>query len=231
VHDVTLDLPRDACLALVGETGSGKTTLVKSVAGLHRDYRGEVALEGQPLAASAKARPPGVRRSIQYVFQNPYGSLNPRRTVAQIIARPCELFDDTPAGTQVLEMLDRVRLARAVASRYPDEISGGERQRVALARALVCRPAVLVCDEVTSALDVRIQAAVVDLIAELQHELRIAVLFVTHNLALAGVIADQVAVMRDGRLVDVGDARQLLSAPRHAYTRQLLADAPSLSRG
>jgi peptide/nickel transport system ATP-binding protein len=231
VHDITFDLAPHECLALVGESGSGKTTLARSIAGLHRERRGQILLNGELLAAGSRGRPREARRMIQYIFQNPYGSLNPRRTIGQIVGQPVELFG-TASGREadklVGEMLERVSLTAAYAERYPDQLSGGERQRVAIARALVCQPAVLVCDEVTSALDVSVQAAIVDLLAELQRDLGLSMLFVTHNLPLVRSIAQRVAVMNHGRIVELGSVDTVLLDPRDDYTKALLADTPSL---
>ena len=231
VHDVSLQVAPHECLALVGESGSGKTTLARSVAGLHSDRTGQITLNGTPLAGSARDRPREQRRTIQYVFQNPYGSLNPRRTIGHIIRQPLELFgkgSSAETDRKVGEMLDRVSLAASYAERYPEQLSGGERQRVAIARALVCEPSVLVCDEVTSALDVSVQAAIVELLASLQRDLGLAMLFVTHNLPLVRSIAQRVAVMSEGRIVELGGVDQVLEAPAEPYTRRLLSDTPSL---
>jgi len=229
VHDVNLEVSPQECLALVGESGSGKTTLARSIAGLHQQRTGEILLRGTPLATSSRGRPREARREIQYVFQNPYGSLNPRRTVGQIIRQPIELFGGVEKpDAAVGEMLERVALGARYADRFPDQLSGGERQRVAIARALVCRPSVLVCDEVTSALDVSVQAAIVELLAELQRDLGLAMLFVTHNLPLVRSIAGRVAVMSTGRIVELGWVEQVINTPGDEYTRRLLADTPSL---
>ena len=229
VHDVNLEVSPRECLALVGESGSGKTTLARSIAGLHQQRTGEILLRGTPLAASSRGRPREARRDIQYIFQNPYGSLNPRRTVGQIVRQPLDLFGgvDNP-DAQVDQMLERVALSAGYADRYPDQLSGGERQRVAIARALVSGPSVLVCDEVTSALDVSVQAAIVELLAELQRDLGLAMLFVTHNLPLVRSIAGRVAVMSLGRIVELGWVEQVINAPADEYTQRLLADTPSL---
>jgi peptide/nickel transport system ATP-binding protein len=231
VHDINIELARQECLALVGESGSGKTTLARSVAGLHSQRGGQITLNGAPLAMSARNRTREHRRMIQYVFQNPYGSLNPRRTIGHIIRQPLEIFGrlkGDAADKKVAEMLDRVALTAAYADRFPDQLSGGERQRVAIARALVCEPSVLVCDEVTSALDVSVQAAIVELLASLQRDLGLSMLFVTHNLPLVRSIAQRVAVMSEGRIVELGSVEQVLESPVNPYTRRLLSDTPSL---
>ena len=231
VHDINLGVAPRECLALVGESGSGKTTLARAIVGLHRERSGEILLKGTPLAQAARSRPRDVRRSIQYVFQNPYGSLNPRRTVGQIVRQPLELFgggSGKEIDRRVDEMLERVSLTAAYARQYPDQLSGGERQRVAIARALVCDPEVLVCDEVTSALDVSVQAAIVELLGQLQRDLGLAMLFVTHNLPLVRSIAQRVAVMSRGRIVELGPVDRVLQDPTDDYTRRLLADTPSL---
>ncbi len=231
VHDINIELARQECLALVGESGSGKTTLARSVAGLHSQRGGQITLNGAPLAMSARNRTREHRRMIQYVFQNPYGSLNPRRTIGHIIRQPLEIFGRVKgdaADKKVAEMLDRVALTAAYAERFPDQLSGGERQRVAIARALVCEPSVLVCDEVTSALDVSVQAAIVELLASLQRDLGLSMLFVTHNLPLVRSIAQRVAVMSEGRIVELGSVEQILESPVNPYTRRLLSDTPSL---
>lgn len=231
VHDVNLELARHECLALVGESGSGKTTLARSIAGLRSERTGQITLHGVPLAPSARGRTREQRRMIQYVFQNPYGSLNPRRTVGDIIRQPLEIFskESRPkAEAKVIEMLQRVSLGATYANRYPDQLSGGECQRVAIARALVCEPSVLICDEVTSALDVSVQAAIIELLAALQRDLGLAMLFVTHNLPLVRSIAQRVAVMTQGRVVELGGVDQILRNPMHAYTRRLISNTPSL---
>jgi peptide/nickel transport system ATP-binding protein len=231
VHDVTLALSPHECLALVGESGSGKTTLARSIVGLHNERAGDITLQGAALAPAARARSREMRRAIQYVFQNPYGSLNPRRTVRQIVGQPLEVFGRArgrEADALVAEMLERVALAATYTDRFPDQLSGGERQRVAIARALICEPAVLICDEVTSALDVSVQAAIVELLATLQRDLGLAMVFVTHNLPLVRSIAQRVAVMNGGRIVELGDVDRVLQAPTDPYTARLLGDTPSL---
>src|SRR6266567_1462557 len=231
VHSVSLSLAAHECLALVGESGSGKTTIARSIVGLHRNWTGKISLGDAPLRNSARRRDSDTRRRIQYIFQNPYGSLNPRRTVGQIIGQPLQVFGTASgreAGQRVAEMLERVSLTAGYAARYPDQLSGGERQRVAIARALVCDPAVLVCDEVTSALDVSVQAAIVELLGNLQRDLGLSMLFITHNLPLVRSIAQRVAVLHEGVIAEIGDAAQVLGTPGQPYTRQLISDTPSL---
>jgi peptide/nickel transport system ATP-binding protein len=231
LHSVSLSLASHECLALVGESGSGKTTIARAVAGLHRNWTGTIALGGTELQRAARQRSTEARRRIAYIFQNPYGSLNPRQTIGQIVGQPLRVFgiaSGREADRLIAEMLERVSLTAAYARRYPDQLSGGERQRVAIARALVCDPSVLICDEVTSALDVSVQAAIVELLGSLQRDLGLSMLFITHNLPLVRSIAQRVAVLSQGNIVELGDTGQVLTDPQQPYTRQLLADTPSL---
>lgn len=232
VHDVDLTIRRGECLALVGESGSGKTTVSRCIGGLHKEWTGDILLRGERLGQGSRDRSLVDRLGIQYVFQNPYGSLNPRRTVGDSIGRPL-IVGGTPRGEvekRVLEVLDQVSLPANYAGKFPDQLSGGERQRIAIARGLVSSPAVLVCDEVTSALDVLVQAAIVDLLGSLRRELGLAMLFVTHNLPLVRSIADEVAVMSEGRIVEVGSAERVIDRPEQDYTRGLIAATPSIER-
>jgi peptide/nickel transport system ATP-binding protein len=231
LHSVSLSVAAHECVALVGESGSGKTTVARSIAGLHRDWTGSIALSGTELRRAARQRSGEERRRINYIFQNPYGSLNPRQTIGQIVGQPLRVFgiaSGREADRRIGEMLERVSLTAGYAPRYPDQLSGGERQRVAIARALVADPTVLICDEVTSALDVSVQAAIVELLGSLQRDLGLAMLFITHNLPLVRSIAQRVLVMNQGVIVEEGDTGQVLTEPRDPYTRQLLADTPSL---
>jgi peptide/nickel transport system ATP-binding protein len=232
LHDVSIALDAGECMAVVGESGSGKTTLARCVAGLHPTFSGDVALAGETLKAQARERPRALRRAIQYVFQNPYASLNPRRTVGQTVARPLYVLFDLErreARERVVAHLERVALSSALIDRYPDQLSGGERQRVAVARALAAEPQVLVCDEITSALDVSVQAALIELLAELQRSMNLGLLFITHNLALIRTIADRVAVMSAGRIVESDAVESVFASPKADYTRELLANTPSLN--
>lgn len=232
VHDVSLTIRKGECLALVGESGSGKTTVSRAIGGLHREWTGSIRLYGRDLRTMARQRAVEDRLAIQYVFQNPYGSLNPRRTVGDSIIRPLivggKSKDD--ARRVVLEVLDKVNLPGSYANKYPDQLSGGERQRIAIARALVSNPEVLVCDEVTSALDVLVQAAIVDLLGDLRRQLGLAMLFVTHNLPLVRSIADEVAVMSNGRIIEVGASESVIGNPQQEYTKSLISATPSIER-
>jgi len=223
LHDVSIEVRRGQGFGVVGESGSGKTTLARCLAGLHDDYTGEVSLEQAVLARSARRRSREQQRQVQYVFQNPYMSLNPRRTVGSSIAADVRLFKIAPdVRAETSSLLERVGLPAAAASRMPGELSGGERQRVAIARALAAHPKVLVCDEITSSLDISVQATIVGLLASLQQDADLTLVFITHNLALVPAICDQVAVLSDGRLVELGSPGDLFSAPAHGHTRELL---------
>jgi peptide/nickel transport system ATP-binding protein len=231
LHDVNIALDAGECVAVVGESGSGKTTLARCVAGLHPRFSGQLMLADQALEHQARERPRAQRRAIQYVFQSPYASLNPRRTVGQIVARPLRVFFDlqrSETRERVVAHLERVALSSGLIDRYPDQLSGGERQRVAVARALAAEPQILVCDEITSALDVSVQAALVELLAELQRSMNLGLLFITHNLALIRTVADRVAVMSAGRIVESAAVESVFVSPKADYTRELLANTPSL---
>jgi peptide/nickel transport system ATP-binding protein len=228
---ISFSLPRGGCSALVGESGSGKTTIARCVAGLHAPTAGQIILDGTPLAGLARGRTRDERRRIQIVFQNPYDSLNPRRRVADEIARPARILRGLTAREardEVAGLLERVRLPARAAGRFPGELSGGERQRVAIARALAADPEVLVCDEITSALDVSVQAAVLELLHELRRELDVAVLFISHDLGVVASIADTLLVLEHGLVCEEGATSSVLAAPTHPYTQRLLAAAPRL---
>jgi peptide/nickel transport system ATP-binding protein len=232
LFDASFELEPESCLAVVGESGSGKTTLARCIAGLHPNWNGQVVFDGLHLATRARDRPRPVLKRIQYVFQNPYTSLNPRKTIGQVIAQPLEHFLDLSFRERsdlVIKALDDVRLGRDFLERYPDQLSGGERQRAAIARALVVEPDLLICDEVTSALDVSVQAVIVELLRRLQRERRLAMIFITHNLALVRSIARDVVVLRAGHVVETGPVDQVLAHPHDPYTIKLIEDAPKLA--
>lgn len=226
---INLVLEPGECTMLLGESGSGKTTLSQCVAGLNDDYQGAVKLRGTELARSTRKRTNEQRVGIQYVFQSPFSSLNPRRSIGQSLTVPLEMSGDGTAATRkaaVEEALDSVRLGRSFYHRRPGDLSGGERQRAAIARALVNAPSVMVCDEITSALDVSVQASIVALLRTLREERQLAMLFVTHNIALSRHIADNLAVLNKGKIVDYGPTASVLEEPSHEYTRALIADVP-----
>jgi len=232
LHDITATLREHSCLALVGESGSGKTTLARCIAGLHPfKILGDIELRGKPLARDARSRSVAERQAIQYIFQSPYSSLNPRKTIRQILAQPLSVFFELgrdEAEARMERVLEHVALDASLLSRYPDQLSGGERQRIAIARALAAEPSVLICDEVTSWLDVSVQAAIIELLEELQRVTGVSMLFVTHNLALIRSIAQEVAVMNEGRIVEYGLVDAVLDDPQADYTRKLLADTPTI---
>jgi peptide/nickel transport system ATP-binding protein len=232
LFDVGLDVPARACVAVVGESGSGKTTLARCAAGLHGNWTGEIAFQGTPLARGTRQRSKDVLQRVQYVFQNPYTSLNPRKTVGQIIDQQLSQFVDLPfreRSARVVQVLEDVSLGRDFLSRYPDQLSGGERQRVAIARALVVQPDLLICDEVTSSLDVSVQAIIVELLRRIQQERQLAMIFITHNLALVRSIAQSAVVLCDGKVVESGPVEQILERPANPYTIRLMEDVPKLA--
>ncbi|MGH3098297.1 MAG: ABC transporter ATP-binding protein [Streptosporangiales bacterium] len=228
---IDLRVRQGRCVALLGESGSGKTTLSRSVAGLHAEWSGSVTVNGAALARSSFDRTRDQRRRIQYIFQNPYDSLNPRKTVRQLITRPirflCTDVDDV--DERVRQSLERAALRQDIADRYPDQLSGGERQRVAIARALAVGPELMICDEITSALDVSVQSSVVELIQQLQADLGLSLLFVTHDIALVRNVAQDVAVLESGRIVETGVVEDVFAHPEHEYTRGLMRDTPAFT--
>ena len=231
-RSISFALEAGACVALVGESGSGKTTIARCIVGLHSPSGGRILVEGRPLEPLAGQRSREERRAIQIVFQNPYDSLNPRRLVEDAVSWPARSLRGLgarEARAEVATMLERVRLPAGIARRYPAELSGGERQRVAIARALAARPKLLVCDEVTSALDVSIQAAVLDLLAELRRDLQLSLLFISHDLGVVASVADRVLVLELGLICEEGAVRSVLSSPRSPYTARLVAAAPSIA--
>ncbi|GGM50462.1 ABC transporter ATP-binding protein [Longimycelium tulufanense] len=228
---ISFSLDRDECVALLGASGSGKSTIARCIVGLHRPTAGTVRLGGTILGRSVRHRRRDQRRRIQLVPQNPADTLDPSRTVGEQVARPARILrrrSARQAVAEAVELLDQVRLPTAVAARRPGELSGGERQRVALARALAARPEVLVCDEITSALDVSVQAVVLDLLADLRTELGLAMVFISHDLGVVASVADRVAVLADGRVCETGPTREVLESPRTPVARQLVHAAPRL---
>jgi peptide/nickel transport system ATP-binding protein len=229
VDDVSFRLRRGTTLAVAGESGSGKSTLARMVLGLLQSDSGTVLFDGRDTASFNRRQTFAFRRKVQPVFQNPYGSLDPMYSVARIIEEPLRIHrigDRHQRRQAVLELAEQVALPASLLNRRPRELSGGQRQRVAIARALALKPEVVVCDEAVSALDVVVQAQILDLLAELQAELGLTYLFISHDLAVIRQIADEVMVMRAGRVVEHAATEDVFTRPQHEYTRQLLTAIP-----
>jgi peptide/nickel transport system ATP-binding protein len=230
VDDVSLRLEAGRTLALVGESGCGKTTVGRAILQLTPPTGGDVTFDGEPLRFHDRVAVRGMRRAVQMVFQDPFASLNPRLCVGEILEEgmvSLGVGGSAQARKRIVdELLERVGLLPEMRWRYPHEFSGGQRQRIAIARTLAVSPRVIVCDEPTSALDVSVQAQLLNLMCELQRERGLSYLFITHNLAVVRYMADEVAVMYLGRIVEQGPAARVLEAPVHPYTRVLLAAVP-----
>jgi peptide/nickel transport system ATP-binding protein len=227
VADVSFTIAPRETLAVVGESGSGKTTLATALAGLVPTESGTFRFAGDgvtgDLTSAVAGRSPALRRAVQLVFQNADTSLNPRRTVGAAIARPLKLFTGSSSPERVGEILAEVGLSPDFAARLPSQLSGGQRQRVGIARALAAGPQLVIADEITTALDVRVQAEILALLADLQRDKGLSCLFISHDLAVVRGVADRVAVMTGGRIVEIGPTERVFAGPNHPYTRQLLA--------
>jgi dipeptide transport system ATP-binding protein len=226
---VSFALAPGRTLAVVGESGCGKTTLARQLTLIERPSAGQLRIAGQSAPAPGSGAAAAFRRQVQMVFQNPYSSLNPRKTVAAIVEEPLAINTSAPAHerqARALEMLAQVGLSADQARRYPHMFSGGQRQRIAIARAMVLQPSVLVADEPVSALDVSVQAQVLNLFMDLQERHRTAMVFISHNLAVVEHVAHDVMVMYLGRAVECGPARRLFEGARHPYTQALLSASP-----
>ncbi len=233
VDGVSFSVAKGETLALVGESGCGKSTVARLVVGLYRPTSGRVLFDGMDMAALPAAERARCRRRMQMIFQDPYASLNPRWRVRDIVAEPLRAFGlakgRAEIGERVGALLSQVGLSPADGEKYPHEFSGGQRQRISIARALSSNPEFLVCDEPTSALDVSVQAQILNLMRDLQEELGLTYLFISHNLAAVRHISDRVGVMYLGRIVETADSGTLFSAPRHPYTRMLLDAIPDIA--
>ena len=233
VDGVSFEVRKGETLALVGESGCGKSTVARLIVGLYAPSRGRIEFDGVEITdPAARAQTTRLRRRMQMIFQDPYASLNPRWRVRDIVAEPIRVLglaaSEAEVAARVAELLGQVGLAPEDGEKYPHEFSGGQRQRISIARALSGRPEFLVCDEPTSALDVSVQAQILNLMSELQAQLGLTYLFISHNLAVVSHVADRIGVMYSGRLVELADAKELLARPRHPYTRMLLDAVPDL---
>ncbi|MHA7240171.1 dipeptide ABC transporter ATP-binding protein [Arthrobacter sp. TMS1-12-1] len=227
--NVTLDVPRGQTVAIVGESGSGKTTTARMLLKLIEPTSGTMTFDGMDVATLDKAQLGDFRQRVQPIFQDPYSSLNPMFTIERIVEEPLNAYkrgSKQERAARVRELMDQVSLPQNALRRYPAELSGGQRQRVAIARALALKPELIVCDEPVSALDVLVQAQILKLLGDLQSELGLSYLFISHDLAVVRLISDYVCVMKDGELVEAASSEEVFQNPRHPYTRKLLASIP-----
>ena len=226
---VDLTIRRGETLGLIGESGCGKSTLGRALLRLHEPTSGKIFFDGVDVTALDEQAMKAMRRRMQIIFQDPYASLNPRRTVREIVGQPLKVHDlakPTQIRDRVAAMLENVGLKAHHMDRYPHQFSGGQRQRIGIARALILNPEFIVCDEPVSALDVSIQAQIIELLDELKRELGLTYLFISHDIAVIGYVSDRVAVMYLGEVVEEGPTRALLAGPRHPYTQALLSAVP-----
>jgi peptide/nickel transport system ATP-binding protein len=230
VKNVSFKLPKGKTLGLVGESGSGKTTVGLTLMRLHEASSGEALFEGRDILSMTPREFMGYKRRIQIIFQNPYASLNPRMIVGQILTEPMLIHGIGASAQQradlAFEMLEKVGLPEVSFYKYPHEFSGGQRQRIAIARCLALKPDILICDESVSALDVSVQAQVLNLLQDLQDEFRLSYIFISHDLAVVKYISDQVMVMNQGEIIEIADSDEIYRHPREPYTRKLLSAIP-----
>lgn len=234
LHEINLKIERGATLGVIGESGSGKSTLARVIAGLVAPARGMILFNGEPLAPDLKQRTRDQFQRIQIVFQNADTALNPAHTIARILARPLEFYRGLRGAAcdrRIAQLLEQVRLPAAIASRRSGELSGGQKQRINLARALAAEPDLILCDEVTSALDTVVGAAILDLMAELRRELNVSYMFISHDISTVRSVCDDIVVLYAGRKVESGSRQTLLAPPFHPYTDLLISSVPELRRG
>lgn len=236
VDNVSFNIEKGKTYALVGESGSGKSTIALTAVGLLRPTGGSVLIDGHNLydRTQSQLEHRQIRRRLQMVFQSPYASLNPRWRVGSILAEPLRVFSLTDSQSaesrRVHELLEQVGLSMSDAHRFPHEFSGGQRQRISIARALASRPEFIVCDEPTSALDVSVQAQVLNLLKQLQNDLGLTYLFITHDLAVVRVMAHRIGVLKSGRLIEEESTESLIESPQSEYTKMLIRSAPRIGR-
>ncbi|MCY4139752.1 MAG: ATP-binding cassette domain-containing protein [Rhodobacteraceae bacterium] len=229
VDGVSFLIQKGKTLAVVGESGCGKTTLGRSIVRLINPVNGRIYFRGQDISQAAAWKDGTLRKEIQYIFQNPYASLNPKATALEIVRRPMDIFglhDKSQRDRRALQLLGMTGIATSQSMRYPHEFSGGQRQRISIARALAVEPSLIIADEPTSALDVSIQCQILDLLAELQRQLDLSMLFISHDLGVVEFISDDVMVMYLGHVVETGNTRKIFRAPAHPYSRALVDALP-----
>ena len=237
VDQVSFSIAKGQTYALVGESGSGKSTIARMIVGLETPDSGRIRIDGQTVfdESAGQTQDVGLRQKLQMVFQSPYSSLNPRWRVGDILLEPIRAFrliDDQDAQqARVRELLEQVGMSAQDAARYPHEFSGGQRQRISIARALASNPQFIVCDEPTSALDVSVQAQVLNLLKQLQRDLKLTYLFISHDMAVVRVMAHRIGVLKDGRLVEENAAGDLIESPQDPYTRMLMDSTPRFAGG
>jgi peptide/nickel transport system ATP-binding protein len=231
LDNVTVRLPRGRTVAVVGESGSGKSTLARAITGLLPPSRGDISFNGKPLPRALKDRDKDTLRRIQMIYQSADTSLNPRQTIRDIIGRPLEFYHGIRGAARdrrVAELLDAIELDESFIDRLPTEVSGGQKQRLSIARALAAEPEIIICDEVTSALDQIVQEEILTLLMKLQKDTNVSYLFITHDIATVRAISDEIVVMHQGKVVQQGPKSQVLNPPYPPYTELLLSSVPEM---
>jgi peptide/nickel transport system ATP-binding protein len=231
LEDINLKIRRGRTVALVGESGSGKSTLARVITGLLPPLQGEIIFEGNELPPALKSRDRESLRKMQMIYQMPDTALNPRQKVRKVIGRPLSFYFGMTGKERedmIIDLLEKIELSEKYIDRYPEELSGGEKQRICIARALAANPNLIICDEVTSALDQLVAEEILKLLQRLQNELGVSYLFITHDLATVKAISDEIVVMLQGKIVEQGDKQEILTPPHHEYTELLLSSVPEM---